>query len=363
MTMEQDSPSIDILKDSAITLLKKLIAIPSFSKHEDQTADIIQEYFEQYNISCYRLKNNVWAKNKFFSENKPTILLNSHHDTVKPNSHYSLDPFNPEVKDGKLYGLGSNDAGGALVSLISCFLYLYERNDLKYNIIIAASAEEEISGQNGIEFVLPELGDIFLGIVGEPTCMQMAVAEKGLLVIDCLAKGKSGHVAHDMGDNAIYKAIKDITWFQTFDFPRKSIQLGRVKMSVSMINAGIQHNIIPEICNYTVDIRTTDEYSHEEVLEIIKSNVSSEIKPRSMRLSSSKISSEHPVLIAAKELNMELFGSSTLSDQALMSFPTVKIGPGDSTRSHTADEFIYIDEIHSGIELYIKLLSTLNTIL
>ncbi len=348
------------IKEEVILLLQKLITIESFSKTENKTADAIEEFLKNKNVETNRYLNNVWSKNKYFDNSKPTILLNSHHDTVRPNSQYTKNPFEPIIQDGKLYGLGSNDAGGPLVSLLACFLYFYNQSDLKFNLIFAATAEEEISGKNGVEILLPKLGNIYFGIVGEPTKMDIAIAEKGLLVIDCVSYGISGHAAREEGENAIYKAIKDIEWFRTFNFPEMSETLGPVKMTVSMIQAGLQHNIVPDSCSFTVDIRTTDLYSNEAVLELITKNITSTINPRSIRLNSSSIDKNHPMLSAGKLLQRNLYGSPTTSDQALMSFSTFKMGPGDSARSHTADEFIYLHEIEEGIDLYIQLLTNYN---
>jgi acetylornithine deacetylase len=336
------------LKKEAIHLLKDLIAIQSFSGSENDVAQLVYDYLLNKNIQMKRKLNNVWAVNKYFNSGRPTILLNSHLDTVKPNSEWSLDPLEPVTKDGKLYGLGSNDAGGALVSLVACFLY--------FNLILSATAEEENSGKNGITAILNDLGEIDLAIVGEPTQMNMAVAEKGLMVLDCYAEGKSAHVAHNVGENAIVKAINDINWFHTFKFPEESQFLGPVKMSVTMIKAGIQHNIIPEICKFTVDIRSTDRYGNQEVLDIIKKHISSRIEPRSIRLNPSAISMDHFIVKAATDLSIKAYGSPTTSDQAVIPVDSVKIGPGDSIRSHTADEYIEIGEIENGIDLYIKLL-------
>lgn len=349
--------------EEAIGLLKQLIATESFSKTENKTADAINAFFEQKGIGTGRLMNNVWVKNRHYHHSKPTLLLNSHHDTVKPNAQYTKDPFLPEVKAGKLYGLGSNDAGGALVALLTCFLEFYNRSDLNFNLIYAATAEEEISGRNGIELLLPHLGNLSFGIVGEPTQMQIAVAEKGLMVIECEAKGISGHAAREEGKNAIYEAMRDLEWFRTFQFPDVSPTLGPVKMTVSMIRAGLQHNIVPDSCAFTVDVRTTDRYSNAQVLDIIKANTSCDILPRSLRLNPSAIEPTHPLVRAGVQIGRSLYGSPTTSDQALMNFPTIKMGPGDSARSHTADEFILIREVEEGIGLYIRLLNTLNDLL
>ena len=339
-----------------ITLLEKLIATSSFSKEEDLTADIIANFFEDKDVKVDRTKNNVIVRNQAFDETKPTILLNSHHDTVKPNSSWRKDPFTPVVFEGRLYGLGSNDAGGCLISLISAFIYFHKATELKYNLVLAATAEEEISGKNGIEMILPALDPIVFAIVGEPTQLQMAIAEKGLMVLDCTAEGISGHAARNEGDNAIYNSIKDIEWFRTYEFDQISDTLGPVKMTVTQIQAGSQHNVVPDECRFVVDVRSTDAYTNEELLQIIQNKVTSTVVPRSTRLQSSGIPSDHSILQIAETLDIPTFGSPTLSDQALMPFPSVKIGPGDSARSHTADEFIYLDEIHSGIELYIQLL-------
>lgn len=346
----------DLYKDS-ITLLSQLIETTSFSKEEQVTAYIIEEYFADKHIPTHRYLNNVWAKNKFFDKSKPTILLNSHHDTVKPNKAYTLDPFSATQKDGKLFGLGSNDAGGALVSLMATFLHFYENPNLKYNIIFAASAEEEISGSNGIEALLPTLPPIEFGIVGEPTLMNLAVAEKGLLVLDCTNIGKAGHAAREEGDNAIYYALKDIEWFKNYQFEKVSPLLGPIKMSITSIETENKaHNVVPAHCKFVVDIRVNELYTFEEIIAEIKNHVKCETKPRSLRMRSSSIPLEHPLVKSGLQLERTYYGSPTTSDKALMNFPTLKIGPGDSARSHTADEFIYLHEIEEGIELYIKLI-------
>jgi acetylornithine deacetylase len=352
------SKDVVILQTNAIDLLKQLIATPSFSKEEDNSSALIKNFLEKNSITTEQHLYNIWARNKHFDTNKPAILLNSHHDTVKPNKGYTLDPFLPIEKDGKLFGLGSNDAGGSLVSLIATFLYFHEKENLKYNIILAATAEEEISGHNGIEALLPQLGKIDFAIVGEPTQMQMAVAEKGLMVLDCIANGKAGHAAREEGDNAITKAIKDIEWLNSCKFDKVSDLLGPVKMSVTVIETDNKaHNVVPAQCKYVVDCRVNELYTFEEMLDILKANVQSEIKPRSTRLRSSSIALDHPVVQAGLKMKRSCYGSPTTSDKALMNFPSLKIGPGDSARSHTADEFIYIDEIKEGIELYIQLLN------
>ena len=347
----------DDLYISCLNLLHQLIATPSFSKEEKNTADIIEQFFLHRNIAVSRHLNNVWCCNRFFNDNKHSVLLNSHHDTVKPNPQYTKNPFKPLIEDGKLFGLGSNDAGGCLVSLIAAFLYFYDVPDLKYNLVIAATAEEEISGTGGIESILPLLPVIDFAIIGEPTKTNLAIAEKGLLVLDCSVAGRAGHAAREEGDNAIYKALTDINWFKTFCFPEISPLLGPVKMSVTVINTENRaHNVVPAECNFVVDIRVTEKYTHEDILETIKQYVSCEVKPRSMRLRSSGVSIDHPVVQAGILLGKNTFGSPTTSDKALIPVPSLKCGPGDSARSHTADEFIYLDEIEHGIETYIGLL-------
>ncbi len=348
---------LNTLYKDAVALLKQLISIPSFSKEEHQTATAIETFLGSKSIIPNRFLNNVWAINKNHSKNKPTLLLNSHHDTVKPNNAYTTDPFLPTEKDGKLYGLGSNDAGGCLVSLLATFVYFYHKNNLPFNILFAATAEEEISGKNGIEALLQQEDfkqqNITCGIVGEPTLLNMAIAEKGLLVLDCAAYGKAGHAAREEGENAIYKAIKDIGWFSNYRFDKVSDLLGSMKMSVTIINAGSQHNIVPHECRFTVDVRVNELYGFDEVLSIIKQNTTCDIQPRSFRLRSTSISLDHPLVKAGLSLNKTYYGSPTTSDKALMPFPTLKIGPGNSARSHTADEFIYLDEIKEGIKTYI----------
>ncbi|MCF8452726.1 MAG: M20 family metallo-hydrolase [Pedobacter sp.] len=345
------------LFDDSLELLRELISIPSFSKEEENTASAIEQFLKDRGVKTHRTINNVWAYNEHFDASKPTILLNSHHDTVKPNPGYSRDPFAADIIDGKLFGLGSNDAGGCLVSLIAVFIHFYKGKNLKYNLCLAATAEEEISGKYGIELILPQLGQLEFAIVGEPTLMQMAVAERGLMVLDCVAHGRAGHAAREEGDNAIYKAMKDINWFKTYEFAKKSALFGPVKMSVTIIEAGSQHNVVPAVCNFTVDVRVTDAYRNEEVLKIISQNVDCEVNPRSTRLKPSSISLDHPIVKAGIALGRETYGSPTTSDQALLDIPSLKMGPGDSARSHMADEYIYIKEIEEGIDLYIKLLT------
>jgi acetylornithine deacetylase len=348
----------ETLYQAAVALLKKLIATPSFSKEEDKTASIIENFFSTYDIPTKRYLNNVWAVNLHFDEKKPTILLNSHHDTVKPNKGYTVDPFFPNEKEGKLYGLGSNDAGGCLVSLMVVFLHFYNKENLAYNIIFGGSAEEEISGINGIEVLLQHLPAIDFGIVGEPTLLNMAVAERGLMVLDAEVFGVAGHAARNEGDNAIYKAIKDIEWIRNYQFEKVSDLLGAVKLTVTSFQTdNKQHNVVPATANFLIDVRVNELYSFAEVLEELQHNISAKITPRSMRLRSTAISIEHPLIQAGIKLGRSYYGSPTTSDKALMNFPTLKMGPGDSARSHTADEFIYLEEIRKGINLYIQLLN------
>ena len=345
------------LFESVYELLKELISIPSFSKDENKTADCIEKFFAKYNIPTHREMNNVWAFNQFYDASKPTILLNSHHDTVKPNASYTLNPFEPIEKDGKLYGLGSNDAGGCLVSLIATFIHFYNKENLKYNLVLAATAEEEISGVNGIESVFKKLGPIDFAIVGEPTEMNLAIAEKGLLVLDCVAKGTSSHAAHPNHDNAISNALEDIQWFNTYKFDKVSDLLGEVKMTVTIINSGSQHNVVPDSCQFTVDVRTTELYTNTEVFNIIQQNIKSELTPRSLRLNSSSIPLSHPFVQAGSKTGRNYYGSPTSSDQAVIPCPSLKMGPGLSTRSHSSDEFIYVQEIKEAIQIYNSVLT------
>ena len=347
------------LYENAVALLRQMIQTPSFSKEEAGTAGLLAEFLQERGVEVPRKKNNVWAFNRHYNPAKPTILLNSHHDTVKPNGAYTRDPFAATVEGDRLYGLGSNDAGASGVSLLAAFLHFYDRKDLKYNLCVAITAEEENSGHDGLECVIPELGPLEFAIVGEPTLMQLAIAERGLMVIDCTAHGKAGHAAREEGDNAIYKAMQDIEWFRTYRFPKVSDLFGAVKMSVTIISAGTQHNVVPAECRFTVDIRVTDRYTNEEVLEIIKEHVSCEVKARSTRLRPSSIRPDHPIVQAGLALGRTTYGSPTTSDQALLDIPSLKLGVGDSARSHSADEFVHLSEIREGIELYIKMLSAI----
>ncbi len=345
------------LYGNAVSLLKQLIAAPSFSKEENETAAIIASFFDRRQVAFTRVGNNVYSRNRHYDYNKPSVLLNSHHDTVMPNKGYTIDPYSPIEKEGKLYGLGSNDAGGCLVALMATFLHFYDKANTKYNIIFAASAEEEISGVNGIELVLPHLGKIDFGIVGEPTKMEMAVAERGLMVIDCIAQGRAGHAARNEGENALYTAVDDINRIRNHKFEKVSKLLGETRLTATIIETeNKQHNVIPAQCGFVLDARVNELYTFDEILGTLKTNLKSGFKPRTLRMKSTSIPLDHPLVKAGMRLGKGYYGSPTTSDKALMPFPTLKIGPGDSARSHTADEFIYLDEIEQGIETYIKLL-------
>ncbi|MCL1943598.1 MAG: M20 family metallo-hydrolase [Candidatus Azobacteroides sp.] len=349
---------LDELYYDAVDLLKELIAVPSFSKEETRAADVLQSYIERQGVAAFREGNNVWCVSPGLDLKKPVILLNSHIDTVKPVAGWTKNPFEAFESDGFLYGLGSNDSGASLVALLHAFLWL-TRKTQPFNLIFLASCEEEISGKNGIERVLPILPPIAFAVVGEPTQMHAATAEKGLMVLDCTVRGVSGHAAREEGDNAIYKAMKVVERFRTYEFPDRSETLGKVKMSVTQIQAGTQHNVVPDRCTFVVDVRTTDRYTNKEIFEMIRKAVDCEVEARSFRLNSSGISLLHPFVRRAVMLNRKTFGSPTLSDQALIPYPSVKIGPGDSARSHTADEYIRLNEIREGLELYVKLLDDL----
>lgn len=348
---------LDQLQQEAIELLKSLIQMQSLSGEEDKTADLLEEWFKEHDIPHKRYLNNVWAVNKNFDETKPTLLLNSHHDTVKPNSAYTRDPFKAEIEEGKLFGLGSNDAGGCLVSLLATFTYLYSEENLTHNILFAGTAEEEINGKNGIACLLAEIPKIDVAIVGEPTLMDLAVAEKGLVVFDAVVKGTPSHAAHPNNDNSIYKTAKVLEWFENFKLKKVSENLGEVKVTVTQIKAGSQHNVVPAKVHLVIDVRVNDKYSNEEIEQILKDKAPvDEINARSLRLNSSSIPLDHQLVKAGIDLGMDTYGSPTLSDQAMLSCASLKLGPGDSTRSHSADEFIYVKEIEEGIEKYIKLL-------
>lgn len=346
------------LTNDAIFLLKKLIETESFSSDEDRTASLIEDWFKRYKVAYKRTKNNVWAINKNFDERKPTLLLNSHHDTVKPNAAYTKDPFKAIIEDGKLYGLGSNDAGGCLVSLIAVFTYFYNESDLKYNLVIVASAEEESSGPNGLNSMLSVIPKVDVAIVGEPTLMNLAIAEKGLVVFDAKVTGTPSHAAHPNENNCIYNTIKALQWFKGFKFEKSSEVLGDVKLTVTQINGGTQHNVVPAEVDLVIDVRVNDKYTNKEVTEILqKLAPCNSIIPRSLRLNSSSIPVNHELVKAGIAIGRSTYGSPTLSDQAVLTCPSLKLGPGDSTRSHSADEFIYINEIEEGIKIYVELLN------
>ena len=347
---------IETLVSEAIGLLKSLIAIPSLSREEEQAADFLQNYIEMQGMATGRKGNNIWCLSPMFDLNKPTLLLNSHIDTVKPAAGWQSDPFTPQVEAERLYGLATNDSGVGLVSLHAVFTQLEKRTDIPWNLVFLASAEEEVSGKNGIESVIPLLPHIDCAIVGEPTGMQPAIAEKGLMVLDCTAHGRAGHAARNEGDNAIYHAIDDIQWVRTFQFPEVSPLLGPVKMSVTIVQAGTQHNVVPDACTFTIDVRSNECYTNQMLLEEISAHLQSDVKARSTRLSSSSVSPTHPLVLRAETLGRRPFGSPTLSDQALMPWPSLKMGPGESSRSHTAGEYIGLQEIEEGIALYLKLL-------
>lgn len=349
---------IEKLQRKSEIILKKLIETPSLSTHENETADFLEVCFTMEKIPFQRKENNLWARNKYFDPKLPTILLNSHHDTVAPNQSYSRDPFEAYEEEGKIYGLGSNDAGASLVGLWASFVFFY-RKKLPYNLIFAASAEEEISGKNGIASILKDLGRIDFAIVGEPTQMQLAVAEKGLVVLDCMVSGTPSHAAHPNTDHSIYKALKEIEKVSNAKFEKCSDLLGEVKSTVTMVSAGHQHNVVPDQTNFTVDVRTNEFYSNQEVVAYFESLLEAKVKARSLRLNSSKINLDHPIVLSAQAKGHTLYGSPTISDQALMPFDSVKMGIGDSTRSHTADEFIYKAELYNGVQEYIGLLTEL----
>jgi acetylornithine deacetylase len=346
------------LKTEALALLKQLIATQSFSSQEEDTAAHIENWFKHHKIDFKREKNNIWAVNQNFDEKKPTLLLNSHHDTVQPNNGYTKDPFEPIVENGKLFGLGSNDAGGCLVSLIATFTYFYAEKDLNYNLVLVASAEEENSGPNGLNSMLAIIPNIDVAIVGEPTQMHLAVAEKGLVVFDALVKGTPSHAAHPNTNNAIYNCISVLEWFRDYKFERVSEVLGEVKMTVTQINGGKQHNAVPADVALVVDVRVNDKYINQEIADVLaEKSPCATITPRSLRLNSSSIPKEHELVQAGIAMGRETYGSPTLSDQATLTCSSLKLGPGDSTRSHSADEFIYIKEIEEGIDIYIELLT------
>lgn len=344
--------------DKYIELLKDLIRIPSVSRDEKAAADLLEAWMKDNGLEPQRKGNNLWVCDSE-PDGRPTILLNAHIDTVKPASGYTRDPFTPEIVDGKLYGLGSNDDGGSLVALLAVYMKMAGKGQ-PFRLIYSATAEEEVSGREGLDLILPEIGDIALGIMGEPTQMQMAVAERGLMVLDCTAEGKSGHAARNEGVNAIYKALEDIDWFRNHQFEKVSEYLGPVKMTVTQINAGTQHNVVPDKCTFVVDVRPNGMYTNLELLQMIKDSVSCQVKERSTRINSSNIDVNHPAICRGISLGLRTFGSPTTSNQALVSFPTVKIGPGDSARSHSADEYIEVEEIRQAVDIYTELLDGLG---
>lgn len=343
--------------DKAIELLKKLISIQSFSSEEDKTADAIGLWLKAFDIPFQRKWNNVFAINKYFDENKPTLLLNSHHDTVRPNSGYTKDPFHAHIEDGKLYGLGSNDAGGALVSLLATFVHFYEAKNMTHNLLMVASMEEESAGSNSLRGLLPSLPKIDLAIVGEPTLMDLAIAEKGLVVFDAVVMGTPSHAAHPNDDNSIYNTVEVLEWFKNFKFDKVSDVLGEVKLTVTQIQAGNQHNVVPAQVDLVIDVRVNDRYTNTEIADILKKEAPCKLMERSLNLNSSAIEKEHRLVQSGIALGRKTYGSPTLSDQAALSCQSLKLGPGDSTRSHSADEYIYVHEIEEAIDLYIKILS------
>jgi len=344
------------LTEAAIELLKELISIQSFSSEEDKTADAIENWLKRFEIPFQRKMNNVFAVNKHFDESKPTLLLNSHHDTVKPNSAYTKDPFNPHIEDGKLFGLGSNDAGGALVSLLATFTHFYGEENLNHNILMVASMEEESSGENSLRGLLPNLPKIDVAIVGEPTLMDLAIAEKGLVVFDAQIKGTPSHAAHPNDNSAIYNTIEVLEWFKNYKFEKVSEALGEVKLTVTQINGGSQHNVVPAQVDLVIDVRVNDKYTNVEIAEILKKEAPCGLQERGLKLNSSAIAQDHPLVQSGIALGRKTYGSPTLSDQAALTCQSLKLGPGDSTRSHSADEFIYVREIEEGIDLYIRML-------
>ena len=350
---------IEKLTADAVNVLKNMVNIPSISRDEKNVADYLEQYMKDSSLQPQRYGNNIWCISPYYNKGKATLLLNAHMDTVKPSESWTRHPYHATQEGESLYGLGTNDDGGSVVALLQTFITLCQKEQ-PYNLIYLVSCEEELSGKNGIEAVLPLLPPIDIALVGEPTDMHAAIAEKGLMVVDVTAHGKSGHAARNEGENAIYKALKDIEWFKTYHFEKSSSLLGEVKMSVTIINAGTQHNVIPDKCTFTVDIRSNEHYSNEEIYQTICAHISSEAKARSFRLNSSRISEEHPIIKKIKAMGRNTFGSPTLSDQALMPFPSFKMGPGSSSRSHTADEYITISEIKEAIQLYIEILDGLD---
>lgn len=349
---------MDNWKQKGIELLQQLVSIPSFSREENQTADLIEQFLLAEGLSPQRVGNNIWCTHAHYNKQLPTVLLNSHHDTVQPVSGWESDPFDGRINNGRITALGSNDAGASLVALMMTFLYFKEKPLIGFNLLLAASAEEEISGKGGVEILRDQLPPIAVGIVGEPTQMQLAIAERGLIVVDAQVKGKAGHAARAEGVNAIYRALPEIEKLRNFQFDQVSPLLGPVKISITQIQAGVQHNVVPDLCSFVLDIRTQEQYTNEEVITELQKITQAELRPRSLRLNASGISDHHPLVLAGKSLGMTTFGSATLSDQALWPFETVKIGCGDSARSHTAGEYIELEEFNQGLETYIALIKT-----
>ncbi len=349
----------ELLLKEAIALLCQLIETPGISREEHAACDVVERFAAGHKLHYERVGNNLIIRRPKMKESQPTLLLNAHIDTVKPTASWTHDPFKATIEGDTLFGLGANDDGASLVSLLQTYRMLDE-TEQNYNLVLALSAEEEVSGANGMESIVPMLGHVDVALVGEPTSMQPATAEKGLMVLDVTARGKAGHAARNVGDNAIYHAMDDMEWFRTYRFPKESTRLGGVKMTVTMVNAGIQHNVIPDECRFTVDVRTNECYSNREVFDVVRQHVKSEVTARSFRLNSSKIDERHPLVRRAVEMGLKPFGSPTLSDQALMPFPSMKMGPGESSRSHCADEFVLISEMRAAIETYFNLLNGLS---
>lgn len=349
------------MKNTYIELLEKLIATPSTSRQENKTADVLEKFLIDSGVEqVHRHGVNVWAYNRDFNPALPTILLNSHHDTVAPSAQYTRDPYAPSIEDGRLYGLGSNDAGGSVVALTAAFLHFYDSRELSYNLCLALVGQEECSGDGGLRAIMGEIGKMDFAIVGEPTQMKMAIGERGLMVLDCVAHGRTGHAARSEGVNAIYLAMQDIAWVATYQFSRMSLLFGTVKMTVTIIGAGSVHNVVPSECRFTIDVRVSEQYSLQEVFDTIQDNLASVVIARSMRLNPSSISLDHPLVKIGLDMGLEYYGSPTTSDAAVLSpLPCLKIGPGDSARSHTPDEWIGVDEVLKGIDQYIAMIGRL----
>ncbi len=345
--------------EAAIELLKEMIATPSISRSEGGTADLIEGWLAERGVDVQRKGNNIIAYSEGFSTARKTLLLCSHHDTVKPAASYTRDPYQPIVEGDRLYGLGSNDAGASVVGLLTAFVE-HRKTKLTFNLMLAIVAEEEVMGEGGLRSLSEEVKEVDMAIVGEPTQLDAAIGERGLVVLDCIARGRSGHAARGEGDNALYKAVRDINKLQNFSFERRSELLGEIRMTATMIECGTQHNVVPDSCHYVVDCRTTDAYTNIEFVEIIKQELESEVTPRSTRIGASALSNDHPLLLAAKELGSTPYVSPTTSDMALLSCPTLKIGVGDSARSHTADEYIELREVSQGVEYYINYIEKLS---